>query len=101
MSKLFKKDVPQCDPRLNSSIRRVTSVYMPESKTVYRIGHKVIGASLPIERLDVSGEAPVIICGYDRNDELVMKIITNDTVIITYDDSDRTPDFSLKDTING
>ena len=101
MSKLFKKDAPQCDPRLNSSGGRVTSVYMPESKTVYRIGHKVIGASLPIERLEVSGEAPVIICGYDRNDELVMKIITNDTVIITYDDSDRSPDFSLKYTING
>lgn len=92
MSKLFKKDMPESRPR------RITSVYMPESKIVYRIGHKVIGASLPIEKLNVLGldTSPAVICGYDRNDEMVMKIITNETVIITYDDPDRTPDFSSK-----
>lgn len=74
--------------------QRITSVYLPSTKTVYRIGHHVIGTRNPVHSFRFDGVDPVRIHGYDYAGEKILTIVTNESVIVTYDDSTLAPDFS-------
>lgn len=74
--------------------QRITSVYLPSTKTVYRVGHHVIGTREPIHSFVWDSVSPTRIFGYDFMGNRIVSIVTNETVIITYDDETKTPDFS-------
>lgn len=73
--------------------RRITSVYLPSSKLVYRLGHNVVGSNDTIDKFELDSFNPTSIKGYNALNEIVMRIVTSETIILTYDDSDKEPIF--------
>lgn len=64
--------------------RTIISVYIPSSQIVYRLNHKVVGSDEIINRFEYNSTNPTTITGYNSNNNVLLKIVTTDTVIITY-----------------
>lgn len=61
----------------------ITSVFLPETKLVYRVGGNIVNSTRTIGFINMTGTTPMTFDLYDSDNNIIATIVVNEA-IVTY-----------------